>query len=153
MFVFVGCWRMKSKFRAKLFMVLCLCLIAVFSFTACKDKAIYAEPDDFESYPDYWNDFNDEMIVPDTSNPVTNPSGTETPGETPDFSEDEEVPADRVDTDKDGVPDVDDSDDDNDGIPDKEDPDDNNNGILDDDEENDKEEEDFGNQSPFVPAN
>lgn len=143
MFAFVRCRFMKSKLFLKIFIAVCLCAIVAFAFTACKDKEIYAESSDFESYPDYWNDFNEEMYVPETL-----PS---TPGETPDFSEDddENTTSDTVDTDKDGTPDVDDTDDDNDGKPDTEDPDDDNDGIKDEDEE--KEEKDYGNQGPLVP--
>ena len=59
---------MKSNLLAKLLISVCLCLVAAFTFTACKDKEIYANHSDFESYPEYWNSFNQEageIYIPD----------------------------------------------------------------------------------------
>lgn len=60
---------MKSKLLAKLLFTVCLCLATAFIFTACKDKEIYANHSDFESYPEYWNSFNSntgDIYLPDT---------------------------------------------------------------------------------------
>lgn len=43
----------------KLSVVLCLILVSALTFTACREKSVYAENSDFESYPEYWNSFND----------------------------------------------------------------------------------------------
>lgn len=72
---------MKSKLLAKLLFTVCLCLATAFIFTACKDKEIYANHSDFESYPEYWNSFNNntgDIYVPDTdgNNVNDNTSGT-----------------------------------------------------------------------------
>ena len=68
MFVFVRCRFMKSKLFLKIFIAVCLCAILALAFTACKDKEIYAESSDFESYPDYWNDFNENTNDVKTNN-------------------------------------------------------------------------------------
>ena len=72
---------MKSKLLAKLLCTVCLCLATAFIFTACKDKEIYANHSDFESYPEYWNSFNSntgDIYLPDTdgNNDKGNASGT-----------------------------------------------------------------------------
>ena len=51
---------MKTTLFIKLMMVFMLCIAVLFAFTACKEDEIYAGSEDFESYPDYWNDFNDD---------------------------------------------------------------------------------------------
>ncbi len=50
---------MKSKLVSKLPFVVCLILVFVFCFSACAKKDVYADEDDFKSYPEYWNSFND----------------------------------------------------------------------------------------------
>lgn len=142
---------MKTKLF-KLTIVLSLCLAIIFVFTACKDKEIYAGSDDFQSYPEYWNDFNDD------SGDITVPNGNtsnnvETPGEDPNanFTPDDEddtssdSTSSDVDTDDDGTPDSTDPDDDNDGTDDSEDTDDDNDGTPDSEEK-----PDYGNQGPLV---
>lgn len=154
---------MKTTLLIKLMIVLSLCLAVLFAFTACKDDEIYAGSDDFESYPDYWNDFNEDsgdIYIPDTNsnlasdNNASSNDGTtssEVEDWTANFTEDEDEDDDvtssktETDTDKDGTPDSEDPDDDNDGIIDDKDPDDNNNGTPDDEEK-----PDYGNQGPLV---
>lgn len=109
---------MKANIMAKIFIALCLTLILLLTFSACKDKEIFAETSDFESYPDDWNNFNedsgedsDDIFVPQNS--------SDTPGETPDFSDDDVI-SDTTsstvsDTDGDGKPNHRDDDIDNDG--------------------------------------
>lgn len=46
---------MKNFYKKVLFL---LCLLLITAFAGCKEKAIYAENSDFQSYPDYWNSFN-----------------------------------------------------------------------------------------------
>ncbi len=154
---------MKSNFPTKLVVALCLCLIAALTFVACKDKEVFAESSDFESYPEYWNDFNDEIFVPDIDDSTTgdndltsngsdnslNNSTTSSEEEdwTANFTEDdkdEDTTSSEIDTDKDNIPDDKDPDDDNDGITDDKDPDDDNDGIKDEDEA------DYGNQGPIM---
>lgn len=152
---------MKTKLLVKLMVVLSLCLAVLFVFTACKDDVIYAGSDDFQSYPEYWNDFNDDDSG-DIILPNGNASNTETPGEdpnanfTPDDEDDtssdsntsSETDADKdtdKDTDNDGTPDSTDPDDDNDGTDDSEDTDDDNDGTPDSEEK-----PDYGNQGPLV---
>ena len=157
-FVFVRD-NMKTTLFIKLMMVFMLCIAVLFAFTACKEDEIYAGSEDFESYPDYWNDFNDDsgdIYIPDTNSPAgdgnSSNDGT-TSSEVEDWTanfdedEDEDVTSSKTetDTDKDGTPDTDDTDDDNDGITDDKDPDDDNNGTPDDEEE-----PDYGNQGPLV---
>ena len=153
MFVFVR-GILKSNLPAKLLIAVCLCLITALTFVACKDKDIYAESSDFESYPDYWNDFNNDngdiyVSKEDQSNTSTTPDtdnsnssdGDELTSSEKDFIEDFKNNIDKeddntsstIDTDNDGVTDDKDTDDDGDGIPD-------------DDEVN------YGNQGPFVPV-
>ena len=148
---------MKTKLLVKFIVVLSLCLAVCFVFTACKDDEIYAGSDDFQSYPDYWNDFNDDsgdIYIPntdkvtsgDTQNSDGDSSNTSSEDFTANFTEgDDDNTSDVTDTDRDGTPDVDDNDDDNDGIPDDKDKDDNGNGTPDDEEK-----PDYSNQGPLV---
>ena len=110
---------MKSKLPAKILIAVCLCLITALTFTACKDKDIFADSSDFESYPEYWNNFNDEIFVPDKNNGLssttssednTNSSESETSSEEDwtanlTVSDDDTTTSNTVDTDKDGIPD------------------------------------------------
>ena len=64
---------MKSKLSIKLLITACLCAVALLTFTACKDKSIYAEKEDFESYPEYWNAFNES--TPENGDTSTQNSG------------------------------------------------------------------------------
>ena len=156
---------MKSKLIAKIVIALCFSLISVLFFSACKDKTIYAQNSDFESYPDYWNDFNKgDIYVPQDS--------SDTPGETPNFNEDDNDNSNNdsnsndssnVDTDGDGIVDDKDNDIDDDGIENKDD-----NDVDGDGEENDKDTDDDNDgipdvkdptpqgpvikESPFVPS-
>ena len=162
MFVFVR-GIMKSNLPAKFIISMCLCLVAALTFVACKDKEVFAESSDFESYPEYWNDFNGEIFVPDIDdvttddNTITSSDGdnsfdngitsSEEEDWTANFTEDdmnEDLTSSEVDTDKDNIPDDKDPDDDNDGITDDKDPDDDNDGIKDEDEV------DYGNQGPLL---
>lgn len=63
----------------KLSVVLCLILVSALTFTACREKSVYAENSDFESYPEYWNSFNDssddtegEIYLPDRTDTTNN---------------------------------------------------------------------------------
>ena len=171
MFVFVGCGCMKSNLIAKVLIAVCLCLITALTFTACKDKEIYAESSDFESYPDYWNDFNEdsgELYVPD-NNVDSDSDDTVSEDWTANFIEDDEDDTNRVDTDGDGAPNQSDPDIDGDGIENKDDPDVDGDGIENDKDpdidgddilnEGDVDEDgtignDSGvNEGPFVPLN
>ena len=58
----------------KLSVVLCLILVSALTFTACREKSVYAENSDFESYPEYWNSFNDSSD--DTEGEIYLPDGT-----------------------------------------------------------------------------
>ncbi len=163
---------MKLNLLAKLLIAVCLCLITALTFVACKDKEIYAESSDFESYPDYWNDFNDDngdiyVSKEDQTNTITTPSdddasttsdGDELTSSEKEFvsnfkdnigenDEEDDNTSSTVDTDNDGTPDDTDTDDDNDGVTDDKDDDDDGDGIL------DKNEADYGHQGPFVPNN
>lgn len=127
---------MKSNLFAKLSIVFCLCLITVFVFASCKEKEVYANNSDFESYPEYWNSFNEDttgdVYVPDTddsSKGNVSSTSSEQSSSDPDFGdyeanfeedEDEESgdTSSSDDTDADGLPDNTDPDDDNDGITD-----------------------------------
>lgn len=124
---------MKSNLLTKLLIVLCLCLITALTFTACKDKEIYAETSDFESYPDYWNDFNKdngELYVPDNSdNSGSNGSSSEEDWTANFIEDDEEDTTNSVDTDGDGTENKNDPDIDGDGIENKDDPDVDGDGI------------------------
>ena len=142
---------MKTKSLLRLIVVLALCLSVLCVFTACKDDEIYAGSDDFQSYPEYWNNFNDDsgdLYIPNDTNSSSNNSDDETSSEdfTVNFTEDDDqvISGDR-DTDKDGTPDDKDTDDDNDGKPDDKDNDDDNDGTPDDEEK-----PDYGNQGPSV---
>lgn len=156
---------MKSNLFVKILIAVCLCSIAVFTFTACRDKEVYAESSDFESYPEYWNGFNSDsgdIYIPDnnsTSGIGSTNNSSSYDNSTPDdnysseledwtanfIEDDEETTSSEVDTDKDGIVDDKDTDDDNDGITDDKDPDDDNDEIKDEDEA------DYGNQGPLVP--
>ena len=160
---------MKTKLAIKLLVVTSLCLAALLLFTACKDDEIYAGSEDFQSYPEYWNDFNNntgDIYIPDTNSTTSGNSKPDENGSndssntssdvssddfTANFIEDDEeeeskpTSSEKVDTDKDGTPDVEDPDDDNDDIPDDKDPDDDNDGIPDEEEKID-----YGNQGPLV---
>lgn len=170
MFVFVR-RAMKLNLAAKLIIVFCLCLVVLLAFTACRDKEIYAESSDFESYPEFWNDFNDgstgDIFIPDpeissaitsgddsgsessntssSGDEISSNTATESEDYTANFGDDdeEENTSSSVDTDNDGTPDITDPDDDNDGTPDTEDPDDDGDGTPDKDEGN------YGNQGPI----
>lgn len=171
MFVFVRDI-MKSNLPAKIFIAVCLCLVTALTFTACKDKEIYAESSDFESYPDYWNDFNEdngELYVPDNDD-ISGSSGSSSEEDwTANFIDDEEEDIDKVDTDGDGNPNQSDPDIDGDGTENKDDPDVDGDGVenekdpdIDGDDipnEGDTDEDgtvgnDSGvNEGPFVPLN
>ncbi len=160
---------MKSNLPTKLIITMCLCFVVSLTFVACKDKEVFAESSDFESYPEYWNDFNDEIFVPDTSDGITGDNNQTSDGsdsssndnttssEYEDWTanitddDDENTASGEVDTDKDGISDNKDPDDDNDGVTDDKDPDDDNDGVRDEEENKDK--TDYGNQGPFVPLN
>ena len=112
---------MKLKFYAKFVFVICLCVVCLSTFTACKDeKTIYAEETNTNSQPDseYWKDTSepDDIYVPADPN--------DTDGETPNFSDDDVVsPSDKIDTDSDAVPNNKDTDIDGDKIPNEKDDD------------------------------
>ncbi len=151
---------MKQSLFMKLVLAVCLCFVVAFTFIACKDKEIYAGSDDFQSYPDYWNDFNDDsgdIYIPnhqgstsqgDNDGSSSNDSSNDTSSEdfTANFTDDEEEQnsSSTVDTDKDGTPDEVDPDDDNDGVTDDKDDDDDGDGTPDDEENK------HGNQGPLV---
>ena len=74
MFVFVS--DVMKKIVAKISFVVCLLSMVALLFTACSEKDIYAENSDFESYPDYWNSFNqnttgDDLYIVDPSDKTT----------------------------------------------------------------------------------
>lgn len=125
---------MKQNRTMRLIIAFCMCLVMSLAFTACKDEEVYAGSSDFESYPDYWNDFND-----DTAEDIYVPKDpSDTPGETPDFSDDDtsnttsssSVP----DTDGDGVTNNKDSDIDGDGIKNPDDDDIDGDGVKNEDD-------------------
>lgn len=66
---------MKKIIKAFLFL---LCLLLTLTFAACKEKDIYAESSDFQSYPDYWNSFNQngDVIIPKKEENTTAEPGT-----------------------------------------------------------------------------
>ncbi len=68
---------MKSKMFLKVFIAICLCAILALTFTACKDKQVFAESSDFESYPDDWNNFNTngDLVIPNTTSGNTTGAG------------------------------------------------------------------------------
>ncbi len=138
---------MKIKSLLRLIVVLALCLSVLCVFTACKDDEIYAGSDDFQSYPDYWNDFNDDsgdIYIPDTPNDTTSGDSTGSSNDGTTSSEEEDWTANFTeDEDEDTTSSVVDTD--KDGTPDDTDPDDNNNGTPDDEEK-----PDYGNQGPLV---
>ena len=154
---------MKSNLSAKLIIAIFLCLIMALTFTACRDKEIYAESSDFESYPDYWNDFNEDhgdLYVPDSDDTSTN--------ETIDWGDtDGDDSNDDIDTDKDGISNKQDYDIDGDGVKNEDDSDIDGDGVgnendpdIDGDDipnENDPDkdgvEESNKNEGPFVPLN
>lgn len=152
---FARCWRLKSNLLIKCLTAICLCAVFALTFTACRDKEVFADTSDFESYPEYWNDFNDDIYVPNNSNSTTNNSSGNSsitpPSDDEDWTanfiedDDESNTFEDTDTDNDGLTDNVDPDDDNDGIPDESDPDDDNDGTPDTDDV------DNGNQGPFVP--
>ena len=146
---------MKTKLLLKLIIVLSLCLAVLLVFASCKDKEIYAGSDDFQSYPEYWNDFNNDdsgdLILPNGSNssnetPDEDPNANFTPDDDEDNSSSDNTSSETdTDTDKDGQPDSTDPDDDNDGVTDDKDDDANGDGTLDEEEK-----PDYGNQGPLV---
>lgn len=74
MFVFVS--DVMKKIVTKISFVVCLLSMVALLFTACSEKDIYAENSDFESYPDYWNSFNqnttgDDLYIVDPSDKTT----------------------------------------------------------------------------------
>lgn len=74
MFVFVS--DVMKKTVSKISFVICLLSMVALLFTACSEKDIYAENSDFESYPDYWNSFNqnttgDDLYIVDPSDKTT----------------------------------------------------------------------------------
>lgn len=72
---------MKSNLPAKFLITVCVCVLMVLTFSACKDREVYANKSDFESYPEYWNSFNEDttgdIFVPDDnkSNTASTSSG------------------------------------------------------------------------------
>lgn len=69
---------MKTKLLVKLTVVLALCIAVLCAFTACKDDEVYAGSDDFQSYPDYWNDFNKntgDIYIPSANGGTINSQG------------------------------------------------------------------------------
>ena len=141
MFVFVRCQFVKSNIFAKIFIAICILLVAALTFTACKDKTIYAENSDFESYPDYWNDFNNgDLYVPEDNNS----SGAESDNE--DWTAnlgDDDTSSTPVDTDNDGKPNTKDRDIDGDGVKNEDDTDIDGDGIP-----NDKDDDIDGDDIP-----
>ena len=105
-------------------------------FTACKEDSIFAD-DDNQSYPEYWNNGDDEngdIYIPgNTSKPSADEDDDTTSDDfTANFTDEDDSTSSEPDSDNDGIPDGQDPDDDNDGVPDVED------------------EEDNGNQGPLV---
>ncbi len=131
---------MSNRPFLKIFLAACLCAVFLLAFAACKEKQVFADSDDFESYPEYWNDFNDnngDIYIPNSNNSQTN-STDDTNSDDPNANFDDDDESDieftEPDNDADGTPDVTDPDDDNDGIPDDDDDDSNGNDIPDDEE-------------------
>lgn len=132
---------MGSKLSLKLLIMTALCLILAFAFTACKEKDVFVTNSDFESYPDYWNSFNESASEDnnDKSDNTSTDSKTDTASDTDDTADnnsseevlDYEIFDSVNDADNDGIVDKDDPDDDNDGIPDDKDTVDDNNSIID----------------------
>lgn len=140
---------MKTNLSAKFFIAICLCLIAALTFTACKDKEIYAESSDFESYPDYWNDFNDEpddIYVPDNN---SNTGDTSSDDWTANFDDDDDTSS-EVDTDKDGITNKNDSDIDGDGVKNEDDSDIDGDGV-DNDKDSDIDGDGTDNEGDTTP--
>ena len=155
---------MRSKLFSMPLCIACLCLTIIFTFTACKEtneKTIYPEVSMNESITSYWDNpvsTPDDLYVP--------PTASDTPGETPDFGEDDEITKPEVDTDNDGITNDKDDDIDGDGILNEDDPDMDGDGVnneedsdIDGDDipniEDSKPEgpvnDDSTNQSPLVP--
>ena len=111
---------MKSMLIKKLVLLICLCLISVLTFTACKEKTVYTKKDiekeESGSDSDYWKEPSEDIYVPNTSDDGT--------GETPDFSADDnnsttssnKVNTNSDDIDNDGIKNDVDTDVDGDGI-------------------------------------
>lgn len=140
---------MKRNISARLLIAACLCLIMLLTFTACKDEEVFAETSDFESYPDYWNDFNDtedDIYIPNSSDST----GSEVL-EAPDFSlDDEDDTSSKVDTDGDGKPNDSDTDIDGDGIKNEADSDIDGDGTE-NDKDNDKDGDGTTNEGDLTP--
>lgn len=155
---------MKSNLSIKLIIAICLSFVLALTFTACKDKEIYAESSDFESYPEYWNDFNEDhgdLYV----------SGSDTSSEDNDdwtANEDDDNTSSDVDTDNDsitndkdtdidgdGVDNKDDNDVDGDGVENDKDPDIDGDGAENEDDDTPEgpteEDKSDKNEGPFVP--
>ena len=92
----------------KLFLVLCLSLTVIFAFTACSDETVYK---------DITSDFNTDKNSSVEENIYVPQDPSNTPGETPDFSENDDTSSTtQPDTDGDSKPNSTDDDIDNDGI-------------------------------------
>lgn len=65
---------MRNSVFFKILFVVCISVLLLCTFTACKDKDVFAGDSDFDSYPDYWNDFNSkgDIFIPDAVNGNTN---------------------------------------------------------------------------------
>lgn len=77
---------MKSKLFIKFLISVCVSSLMILTFSACKDREVYANNSDFESYPEYWNSFNEntngDIFVPDNGkdkNTTSTSSGNSTP--------------------------------------------------------------------------
>ncbi len=68
---------MKTKLFLKILIAVCLCSVIALTFTACKDKEVFAESSDFESHPDDWNNFNNngDIIIPNAQNDASSTTG------------------------------------------------------------------------------
>jgi len=117
----------------------------LFSLTACKEDVVYVGDSDFESYPDYWNDFNntDNIYVP--QEPDDN-LGEE--DEAPDFSNDDT--SNNIDSDGDGQPNYKDDDIDGDGIKNENDDDIDGDGTK-NDQDDDIDGDGTGNEGDLTP--
>ncbi len=83
---------MKTKLFLKILIAVCLCSVIALTFTACKDKEVFAESSDFESHPDDWNNFNNngDIIIPNAQNDASSTSnGTDSSTNTGDTPSDD----------------------------------------------------------------
>lgn len=133
---------MRNSVFFKILFVVCISVLLLCTFTACKDKDVFAGDSDFESYPDYWNDFNSngDIFIPDAVNGNTNSdkNGSNADGDNVNSDEDGDYTANFTD-----------DDDDNDS---KDNTSDNSSSGSDNDN-NISSKTDNTNQGPFVPFN